>query len=134
MTLINIISSTVFASNAVCAFLTKKKLICIVCGFLVLTSWFYHHSIENKLFFYADQVAIYSVIATGVYLCLKKKKSKENSFCYIVIVLAGLIGGILYFYGKFTASFCHHPEFGSHYHALMHCFTSLAHHAALNLQ
>jgi hypothetical protein len=32
-----------------------------------------------------------------------------------------------------TASFCHDPVYGSHYHAFLHCFTSLANHATLSL-
>ena len=135
MCILNIVSSTVFASNAVHAYHKEEYIYGTIFSMLVLSSWCYHSYLADhtSYFYWIDQGVITLVVIYGFYLIFQKKIRKENVFCHIVIVATISIVVTLYYYGSSNGIFCHHPEFGTWYHSMVHCFGSVGHHAILCL-
>lgn len=134
MVFLNVISSTVFATNALAAYWAQELRYSMVSGFLMLTSWCYHWSDCNYLLSIIDKMAVYALIAYGGFQMWKRKFwARHNLFMTLVGMISANITFMLYVYGYYTKSFCFHPEFGYWYHALMHCFSSLGHHCILLL-
>ena len=134
MAFINIISSTLYITNTIVAYMYNELLYGIVSIILVLTSWWYHSNIENLNSKFIDKIAVNSFISCGCYHIYKKNVCMDNLFCYFVIFIALFMTVFLYYYGYYTQSFCFDPEFGNWYHSLMHGFSCIGHHAILNLR
>ena len=134
MSPLNILSSTVFASNTIHAYHKEDYLYGTLFSMLVFSSWCYHFIADRtSYFFWIDQAVITLVVSYGFYLAFQKKIRKENAFCHIVIFVTISIIVILYYYGYSYGVFCFHPEFGPWYHCMVHFFGSLSHHAILCL-
>jgi len=134
MTLLTVLSSSVYATNAMAAHQKKVYSYSRVCALLTVTSWLYH-STKNKYLCWIDKCAVYSFIGFGLRLVVKKKFwTSENRYIFLVCLISVIMTAYLYVYGCLTGSLCSHPEFGIQYHALMHGFSSLGHHAILLLQ
>ena len=134
MVVLNVISSTVFATNALAAYWARELRYSLISGFLMFTSLCYHWSDSNYMLMLIDKLAVYALIAYGCFQMWKRQFwARRNLYTTLVGMISANITGMLYVYGYYTKSFCFHPEFGYWYHALMHCFSSLSHHCILLL-
>lgn len=134
MSPLNMLSSTVFASNTIHAYHKEYYVYGTFFSMLVLSSWCYHYIADRASYlFWIDQGVISLVVFYGFYLVFQKRIIQENAFFHIVIFVTISIVVILYYYGSSNSIFCSHPEFGQWYHCMVHFFGSLGHHAILCL-
>ena len=131
MRLLNVASSTLFLSNALAALYQNKLVYALLFFTLVLTSWLAHGT-EHPFIGYLDKLVVYAVVAYGAYLVYKKGR-RADLYYLSVGVATFLATVVLYCYGACTGTFCYDHEYGQHYHALMHGFSSVGHHALLLL-
>ena len=135
MVVLNVISSTVFATNVLATYWAKEMNYSLISGVLLLTSCFYHWSDSNYVLMVIDKMAVYALIAYGCFQTWKRRFWVTQNLCATIVgLISTKLIAILYVYGSYTESFCFHPEFGCWYHALMHCFSSLSHHCILLLR
>ena len=134
MSFVNIVSSTVYITNAIVAYCCNKIVYALIAFVLVITSWCYHSDTSNIYTKNIDKTVVNIYILYGFYQICLKKVSIENMFSYLIIVISLSLSIFLYYYGSCTDSFCFHPEFGDWYHAIMHGISSLGHHGILNLK
>ena len=134
MAFINIVSSTVYLTNAAVAYYYNNLVHMIIAFVLVLTSWCYHYDISNIYSKNIDKIVVNSYVLYGFYQIYLKKFSMQNMFSYLVILIAFSLSIFLYYYGSCTESFCLHPEYGDWYHAIMHGISSVGQHGILNLK
>jgi hypothetical protein len=133
MSIINVISSTLYATNAIAAHAKKEMVYSLVSSVLLGTSWLFHAT-RNEYLGWIDKCAVYSFIAYGLYHLINKNCWRsDNRYLFLVCIITASISSYLYYYGYFTKTFCHDPEFGDYFHALLHGFSSLGHHANLLL-
>ena len=131
MRLLNVASSTVFLSNALAAIRHNKLVYALLFFTLVLTSWLAHGT-EHPFLIYIDKMVVYSIVAYGAFLLYKK--GRESDLYYLSVAVAMFFATVVLFcYGACTGTFCYDHEYGQEYHALMHGFGSVGHHALLLL-
>ena len=123
--LINVLSSTIFLKNAWAAGRQNRLIYATLFTVLVLTSWISHWT-QNPSHVLMDKVVVAAVVAYGG--CLVYKKGIRADFFYLcVVVVTFVITLFIYFYGS------RDPDYGECYHAFLHAFSSLGHHAILML-
>lgn len=118
-------SSLVFLGNAATTFYKKYYLYAAAFFGLTLTSLVFHwEPTPAKMF--VDQCFVAAVILCGGYVFYTKLPA--NIYLAATVVAAFLLTGYLYTYGFCTQQYCFHPEYGDHYHALLHLIASFSHH------
>jgi len=131
MAIINVVSSSVFTTNAFAGYWTQQLDFFFISSFLTLTSWMYHYT-ERYSCKIVDVSTVFVFAIFGFYKGFRKKFWLEkNRFFMLVALVCLLTVTSLYFYGMFTGNFCFHPEYGWTYHAFLHGFSSLGNHCII---
>jgi hypothetical protein len=133
MSLVNVLSGTVFLTNAISARSANLVAGCALSCLLTVTSWTYHAT-KNRYIGIVDKCVVFSMILHGCYRGYKTwGRFRENLYLFLVGSLSLGVAIFMFVYGYYTKSLCYHPEYSKIYHALMHGFSSLSHHCALLL-
>jgi len=131
MRTLNVVSSTLFLSNALSALYYKKLVYAFLFFLLVLTSWLAHGT-EHPFLGFLDKMVVYAVVAYGALLVYQK--GKRADVYYLSVGVATFVATlVLYYYGACTGTLCYDEEYGQCYHALLHGFSSVGHHALLRM-
>lgn len=150
-----ILSSLLFITNIINAYMYEEYIYAILFIFLTITSLFYHHNIKQKckkknieemtntltnydiytnIF---DKIAISLIVFYGGYR-LYNKSNNLTPFQYIGVILVFLLFFstiMLYICGYYFRKFCFHKKknIGNKYHSLLHSFSSIGHHLIIIL-
>jgi len=124
------ISSLLFITNVLNSLWYQQYLYSFLFLMLTLTSiLFYSH--PNIYTNAIDKCAIGAVVMYGGYLLYTKNK---NNLIHVGLILSSfLMVVVLFFYGYCTNQYCYDPQYGNHYHCLLHGISSLGHHGILLL-
>lgn len=127
-----IITSLLFATNTIHAFIAEKYLYAGFFAFLTLTSLVHHfcYTIYTNLI---DKIAIALVVCYGGYLMWQKRDGSK--FKLSICILTFLLCVLFYIYGYFTKTFCFTDcqDTCTIWHSLLHASGSFGHHAILLL-
>jgi hypothetical protein len=118
-------SSWVFLGNAATTFYKKYYLYSFLFLGLTITSLVFHWAPTPEKML-VDQCFVAAVILCGGYVFYEKWPA--NGYLAAVVVTTFLLTGFLHPYGFCTQQYCFHPEYGDHYHALLHLIASFSHH------
>jgi hypothetical protein len=123
-----LLSSFVFLTNFIFAYLMKYYLYAFLFFALFISSILFHIE-DNKFTYYLDQICIYLVIGYGVYLFYKKFPTIP--FYFSLLIIGSFLGTFfLFFWGRQTKSYCFDEDekVSEVYHALLHLLSSVGHH------
>jgi len=127
-----IITSLLFATNTIHAFIAEKYVYAACFAFLTLTSLVHHfyYTIYTNLI---DKLAIGFVVCYGGYIMWEKRNSSKTLLGFGVITF--LLCVLFYIYGYFTKTFCFTDceDTCTMWHSLLHASGSFGHHAILLL-
>jgi hypothetical protein len=128
-----VLSSLIFITNIVTAFVYKNYVYLSLFFFLTITSVIYHTN-SNSYTNILDKIGIFLIVSYGTYN-VHNKFNMNNFMPVTIIFLLFVLTMFLYIYGYFTKQFCFHSQIciGNNYHSLLHCISSLAHHLILIL-
>jgi hypothetical protein len=127
-----IISSFIFATNVITAYLYKQYYIySILFTALTLTSFMYHSN-SNIYTNIIDKCAIGSIVLYGAYM-LYNKFNMDKLIEVILVFSCFFSINYLYIYGYYNKKYCYDPEWGNYYHGLLHFISSLGHHIIIFL-
>jgi len=124
------ISSLLFITNVLSSLWYQQYVYSFLFFMLTMTSILFH-SHPNFYTNAIDKCAIGAVVMYGGYLLYSK--TKDNLFQVMLIISSFLIVVVLFFYGYCTNQYCYDPQYGNHYHCLLHGISSLGHHGILLL-
>ena len=127
-----IISSFIFATNIITAYLYKQYYIySILFTSLTLTSFVYHSN-SNIYTNIIDKCAIGSIVLYGSHMLYNK--FNMDKLLEIILVFSCFFSILfLFFYGYYNKKYCYDPDWGNHYHCLLHFISSLGHHIIIFL-
>lgn len=121
-----LLSSLLFLTNAGTAFHKEYYVYGVLFVCLTIASLLYH-SDRNLYTSILDKGFIALVVSYGAYL-LYIKSTSENQLQQLGVVAAYTAVLFLFFYGYCEDNYCFHPEWGDHYHCLLHLISSIGHH------
>ena len=128
-----VLSSLIFITNVINAFIYKQYVYSYLFIFLTITSLIYHSN-TNKYTNILDKIGIFLIISYGTYNL--HNNFHINKFIIVsIIFILFLLTIFLYVYGYHTKQFCFNGEIciGNKYHCFLHCISSLAHHLILTM-
>jgi len=123
-----VLSSLVFITNIISAFLCKKYTYSFLFVILTITSLVYHSN-NNIYTNIIDKIGILLIVVYGAITLYNKTHTNKFIFIITVIILF-LLTNFLYIYGYFTKQLCFNNEIciGNNYHSLLHYLSSFGHH------
>jgi len=123
-TKINIISSFIFLTNALVAYLFDYKLYSFLFFMLWITSIIYHTN-KNIYTNILDKIVIFTIFLYGGYLFVTKPQKINYK---ILIVLSFLTTILLYYYTSRYKEYKLSLQTQTHLHSLLHIIASIGHH------
>ena len=133
MGIVNVASSTLFLTNAAAALKRQKLVYGALLVALVGTSWM-AHGVGHPVMVALDKLVVHAVVAYGAYLVGRRLVEGAVDGFYLFAVVATFAATVLlYHFGEEKGGLCFDPDSGEWYHALLHGFGSVGHHAILLL-
>jgi hypothetical protein len=122
-----VLSSLMFLTNAMVAFLNKYYLYAHLFLFLTITSLIVH-TFNNIYTNIIDKIAISFVIIYGGFVLFQKMSVKHAFTCFLII-LTFLLTIYLYIYGYMNKVYCFSEDsrIANAYHSILHMLSSLGH-------
>jgi hypothetical protein len=127
-----IISSFIFTTNVITAYLYKQYYIYSLLFLILTITSFFYHSNSNIYTNIIDKCAIGGIVFYGAYMLYNK--FNMNKLLEIILIFACFFSILfLFFYGYYNKKYCYDPEWGNYYHGLLHFISSLGHHIIIFL-
>ena len=125
------ITSFVFLTNAIVAFLTENIVYAFLMILLTISSIIFR-LFRSEEFVRIDQVFVACIVFYGAYI-FSIKAHKMNPIVIAFILTTFFLTFYLYCYGYHVKKFCYDTdeEVGKVYHAALHIISSAGHHAIL---
>jgi len=126
--LLLLLSSLLFISNALTAHFMGYFVYCILFFFLAISSIIYHTN-PNSSIKIIDKTFIICIVLYGSYI-LYRKANENNSYNIMLILMLFFIVVILYYYGNYAGEYCFHNDIyiANTYHSILHLICSIGHH------
>jgi hypothetical protein len=128
-----VLSSLIFITNVINAFIYKQYVYSYCFIYLTITSVIYHSN-TNKYTNILDKIGIFLVISHGTHN-LHNNSNINNFISVCVIFILFLLTIFLYIYGYYTKQLCFNNQIciGNKYHCYLHCISSAAHHLIITM-
>jgi hypothetical protein len=130
---ITILSSLLFLTNTVLAYINKYYVYAGLFGLLTLTSLIYILYRTNYTFIF-DKIAISLVVCYGAYVLYQNTNNISKT--YLMAIISTFIATILlYYYGYTNECFCFDldTDIAENYMALVHIFSSIGHNMIISI-
>jgi hypothetical protein len=124
---ITILSSLLFLTNTILAYINEYYVYALFFLFLTITS-LVHRLYTSNYTFIIDKIAIAMVVSYGGYVLYQNTNNISRT--YLVAVISTFIATILlYYYGYINKCFCFDQDncIAENYMALLHIFSSIGH-------
>ena len=122
-----LISSLIFTTNIITAYLYRQYYIYSYLFAALTSTSLLFHSNPNNYTNIIDKCAIVSVVTYGGFM-LYNKITMDNLNTVILICSSFISVIVLFFYGYYNKKYCYDPDYGNHYHCLLHFISSVGHH------
>jgi hypothetical protein len=125
------LTSFVFLTNAIVAFLTQNMVYAFLMILLTISSIIFRVFRSEEIVF-IDQLFVVFIVLYGSYI-FSIKAAKMNPIVIWFILTTFFLTFYLYCYGYSMKKFCYDTdeEVGKVYHAILHLISSLGHHAII---
>jgi hypothetical protein len=120
-------SSCIFITNIISAYYKRDYIYATAFIALTITSVIYHYN-SNIYTNILDKIPILTIVLYGSHSLQYKTVAGVNNIGLGFIIATFLSTIYLYGYGYCIHHYCFHPEYGNHYHALLHIISSIGHH------
>jgi hypothetical protein len=129
-----VLTSLVFLSNAFASWLHNDFIYASCWIYMVYVSVAFHLYRNNILFYWLDQLAVFSVFVCGSWYIYSRWNTAP------ILFLCGAVGAFIlsvymYYVGRVTTTLCFSPDETEreYTHALLHYICSIGHHCCLLL-